>query len=164
MARLATGYLLEKEAVIAKRISLQEKVIEMNSNGKGISQIFDSAGEEIKKHDIANWIRKEKTNINKFVRVSEKDFAKFNDWIKENCLSEDGMVWERIENIKEVQCPDVRDVTTNENTHNFFANGFLTGNCGLVKNLCFMAEVTTEGDEAPIEEFLNKQGVKLKKL
>jgi DNA-directed RNA polymerase beta subunit len=36
--------------------------------------------------------------------------------------------------------------------------------CGLVKNLCFMAEVTTEGEEAPIEEFLHKQGVKLKKL
>ncbi len=36
--------------------------------------------------------------------------------------------------------------------------------CGLVKNLCFMAEVTTEVAEDGVEEFLNKQGVKLKKL
>ena len=36
--------------------------------------------------------------------------------------------------------------------------------CGLVKNLCFMAEVTTESNEEPIEDFFHKQGVKLKKL
>jgi DNA-directed RNA polymerase beta subunit len=36
--------------------------------------------------------------------------------------------------------------------------------CGLVKNLCFMAEVTTDAPEAPIEELLHKQGVRLKKL
>lgn len=36
--------------------------------------------------------------------------------------------------------------------------------CGLVKNLCFMSEVTTDVDETPIEDFLHKQGVKLKKL
>jgi len=36
--------------------------------------------------------------------------------------------------------------------------------CGLVKNLSLLAEVTTETDEQPIEELLYKKGVKLKKL
>ncbi|MBN1941569.1 MAG: DNA-directed RNA polymerase subunit B'' [Candidatus Diapherotrites archaeon] len=36
--------------------------------------------------------------------------------------------------------------------------------CGLVKNLCLTAEVTTEAEEKPIEDFLHKQGVRLKKL
>lgn len=36
--------------------------------------------------------------------------------------------------------------------------------CGLVKNLALMAEVTTESEEAPIEELLHKKGVKMKKL
>lgn len=36
--------------------------------------------------------------------------------------------------------------------------------CGLVKNLCFMAEVTTDAPETPVEELLHKQGVRLKKL
>ena len=36
--------------------------------------------------------------------------------------------------------------------------------CGLVKNLCFMAEVTTEAKESTVENFLRKEGVKLKKL
>ncbi len=36
--------------------------------------------------------------------------------------------------------------------------------CGLVKNLAMLAEVTTETDETPIEEILNKKGVKLRKL
>ncbi len=36
--------------------------------------------------------------------------------------------------------------------------------CGLVKNLCFMSEVTTEVAEDNVEDFLHKQGVRLKKL
>ncbi|MDD5148523.1 MAG: DNA-directed RNA polymerase subunit B'' [Candidatus ainarchaeum sp.] len=36
--------------------------------------------------------------------------------------------------------------------------------CGLVKNLCLMAEVTTDADERPIEDLLNKKGVKMRKL
>ncbi len=36
--------------------------------------------------------------------------------------------------------------------------------CGLVKNLSLMAEVTTETEEEPIERFLYKKGVKLRKL
>ncbi len=36
--------------------------------------------------------------------------------------------------------------------------------CGLVKNLALMAEVTTESEEAPIEELLHKKGVKMRKL
>ena len=35
--------------------------------------------------------------------------------------------------------------------------------CGLVKNLALMADVTTEVDETPIEALLNKNGVSLKK-
>ena len=36
--------------------------------------------------------------------------------------------------------------------------------CGLVKNLALMAEVTTEVEEQPIEELLHKKGVKMRKL
>ncbi len=36
--------------------------------------------------------------------------------------------------------------------------------CGLVKNLSILAEVTTEAGERPVESYLNKMGVKLKKL
>jgi len=36
--------------------------------------------------------------------------------------------------------------------------------CGLVKNLSLLAEVTTESDESPIEDLLYKKGVRLKKL
>jgi DNA-directed RNA polymerase beta subunit len=36
--------------------------------------------------------------------------------------------------------------------------------CGLVKNLALMAEVTTETEEEPIESLLYKKGVKLRKL
>ena len=34
--------------------------------------------------------------------------------------------------------------------------------CGLVKNLAMLAEVTTEVEEEPVEKFLKEMGVKLK--
>jgi len=34
--------------------------------------------------------------------------------------------------------------------------------CGLVKNLAILAEVTTEVEEEPVEKFLKEMGVKLK--
>jgi len=36
--------------------------------------------------------------------------------------------------------------------------------CGLVKNLALMAEVTTETEEDPVEQLLNRKGVRLRKL
>ncbi len=36
--------------------------------------------------------------------------------------------------------------------------------CGLVKNLALMAEVTTDVEEGPIEDLLNKKGVRMRKL
>ena len=36
--------------------------------------------------------------------------------------------------------------------------------CGLVKNLCMLSEVTTEVEESPIEALLHQKGVTLRKL
>ena len=47
----------------------------------------------------------------------------------ENAVENTGLVYETVKSIQETYAPYVCDVTTLENTHNFFANGFLTGNC-----------------------------------
>lgn len=120
------------------------------------------ANEKIKAHDVANWAKKAKKSSSTNARVSSIDFPAFNEWLRANAISENGLCWETIESIKETECNDVRDITTLEDYHNFFANGFLTGNCGLVKNLALMAEVTTETEESGIEKLLNDMGVKLK--
>jgi len=150
--------------MIEKRVMAFEQVISMHRNGKSNSFIAEKLCNEVRKHDVCNWVKKYEKGKKSGIRVSEKDFQKFNEWIREHAISENGMVWETIESLEEVECNDVRDITTFEHYHNFFANGFLTGNCGLVKNLALMAEVTTEAEEAPIEELLHNKGVKMRKL
>jgi len=163
LARLAFEYLLTKETLIKKRAMLQKITLQLYSNGKTRAEIMNSLNYEIREHDLNNWIKSAKKEKN-YVRVSEKDFPKFNEWMRENALSENGLVWETIESIKAVECNDVRDITTIQEQHNFIANGFLTGNCGLVKNLSLLAEVTVDQEEMPVEKILYDMGVKLKKL
>jgi len=52
-------------------------------------------------------------------------------------LGKTGLVWETISEINQSKCDELIDLTTKSENHNFFANGFLTGNCvrvQLVKN------------------------------
>jgi DNA-directed RNA polymerase subunit A' len=59
-----------------------------------------------------------------------QNFPGFREWLKKHAVDiSSGLVWETIEKIEEVQIPYVYDVTTIADTHNFFANGFLTKNC-----------------------------------
>lgn len=164
VARMAYSYLLFKKTMIEKRIKAQEIAIVLAGNGKSVSQIMETMDAGVKRHDVSNWLKKSRKGLNKFIRVSQKEFPKFNDWIREHCISANGLAWETIESIKETECKEVMDITTRQDYHNFFANGFLTGNCGLVKNLCLMAEVTTDADDKPLEELLNRKGVKMRKL
>ncbi|MCX6798882.1 MAG: hypothetical protein NTW59_02170 [Candidatus Diapherotrites archaeon] len=164
LARIAYSYLLCKRKMIEKRVKAYENAISMHRNGASNSVIALKLAREAREHDVNNWVKKHKMGKKQGIRVSEKDFPKFADWIGEHAIAGNGLAWETVESIKEVECGDVRDITTFERHHNFFANGFLTGNCGLVKNLSLMAEVTTETEEDPIEKLLNKKGVKLRKL
>ncbi|WP_153232543.1 hypothetical protein [Methanocaldococcus vulcanius] len=55
-------------------------------------------------------------------------FITFDEFIKEKCLK-NGFVKEKIVSIEETKVDYVYDITTTSETHNFIANGFLTGNC-----------------------------------
>ncbi len=163
LARFAFSYLSAKKHEIEKRKQVLQTVLALASKGQGKKKILDTTDYEVREHDVANWLKKIKNGKTVKPRVSEIDFPTFAEWIREHAVSENGLVWETIESLKETDCADVRDVTTRQEYHNFFANGFLTGNCGLVKNLALLAEVTTEAEEDPIEKALYKMGVKLKK-
>ena len=55
-------------------------------------------------------------------------FTTFDEFIKERCLK-NGFVKEKIVSIEKTNVDYVYDITTTLETHNFIANGFLTGNC-----------------------------------
>jgi intein/homing endonuclease len=163
LARLAFSYIQTKQYEIQKMKEALQTAVALCKNGASRKGILQTLNFEVREHDIANWAKKAKKGKIVSPRVPEIDFPSFGQWIREHALNENGLTWETIETIQSVPCSDVRDVTTVQAYHNFFANGFLTGNCGLVKNLALLAEVTTEVEEEPIEKALYRMGVKLKK-
>jgi intein/homing endonuclease len=159
LSRFAYEYLLTKKTLLNARAEAREQVLKQASVATASAQeLSETHSVTVREHDVKNWLKK----TNKGVRVSEKDFPTFQQWIGEHAICEDGLVWETINSIKKVECPDVRDVTTLEDEHNFFANGFLTGNCGLVKNLALFCEVTTGTEEKRVENTLKKLGVSMR--
>lgn len=66
--------------------------------------------------------------------------AKFQDWLAKagRNLPKNGLVWEEIRKVRKVRNNVVlQDITVGDTSHNFFANGILTGNCvriQIVKN------------------------------
>ena len=75
-----------------------------------------------------------------------------------------------MDKIEEVSCPEVVDITTESENHNFFANGFLTSNCVVTQLIKNGKKVTAfvpgynaikfinEHDEVIIEAIGGKQG------
>lgn len=55
----------------------------------------------------------------------------FSEWVKKASrnLPKVGLVWEEITSISPVEEPRLQDITVRNRSHNFFANGILTGNC-----------------------------------
>ncbi|MHA1917124.1 MAG: DNA-directed RNA polymerase subunit B [Candidatus Ranarchaeia archaeon] len=128
---------------------------ELSSNGK---EKF------VNLHDLTNWM-KTKVNPNN-VRVSEKNTLTFDKWKKIHTINpkgNSGLVWEKIKNnelLLSSPSEIVEDVTMSDVNHNFIANGFLTMNCGLVKNLALMAYISVGADENQAEAEIYKLGVK----
>ena len=155
LARLATAYLLAKKNEVMAREKAMQLVLA--AQGKSFSAIAEETGVAI--HDVAKWLKAKKKGIK--VQPPES-FPRFTHWLAEHVASDKGLVWEKIKSIEPVECTDVRDVTTVQDFHNFFANGFLTGNCGLIRNLALLCEVTNEGNEKEVEGMLRKLGVSIK--
>ncbi|MBI4406414.1 hypothetical protein HY571_00705 [Candidatus Micrarchaeota archaeon] len=160
LAKFAVGYLLENQHDAINRKALALQAVQLAGKGFTISQITSKL--TCRHHDVANWLKTSRKGKLANPRASVINQLPFNSWIAENAISKTGLIWEKVEKIEQVKCNDVRDVTTISNNHNFFANGFLTGNCGLVKNLSMFCEVTIGGDEKQIEDALKQLGVTTK--
>ncbi len=157
LAKFAVGYLLENQYGASKREQLVVQVVQLAARGFTVSQIASKIS--CRRHDVANWLKTAARGKSVSPRVSEIDFPPFSSWIAQHAISNTGLVWEEIEKIEEVNCTDVRDVTTFSDNHNFFANGFLSGNCGLVKNLAIFCEVTIGTGEKQVDDALKQLGV-----
>ncbi|MFQ6130083.1 MAG: hypothetical protein ACE5OT_04670 [Candidatus Hadarchaeaceae archaeon] len=140
LARHVYQYLLVKKRRIEKTIKAYELTMKLRKAGYTIGEItsiLKARGFDwIKKHNVNYWISRGVKNRDKIWTTARVE--KFKDWHKR--VSEGlsaGLVWETVGKVERVHQNDLRDITTSNPNHNFFANGILTKNCvrvQLIKN------------------------------
>ncbi|MGB9718307.1 MAG: radical SAM protein [Thermoproteota archaeon] len=126
LARYVFEYLLMKKRSVLRWRALWEKALELRRAGLSVTKIIHELGENNHRAAIRRWIRYPTRTTG---AACGYDIPKFQEWLKESKLGDEGLVWESIESIEPVEISDVRDLTTTESMHNFFANGFLVSNC-----------------------------------
>ncbi len=119
LARLAYGYLTFKEVYLRERNRLLKEVL--NAKRGEVVQIANSSGKSLSA--LYSWRQKKPS----FAKTSN-DFPNFEEWVAERHVG-GGFIKERIVKIEPTEVEWVYDITTEMHTHNFIANGFLTGNC-----------------------------------
>jgi len=162
LARYAVAYLDLRDGQLRERASARDRARGLRAAGKSPQEVRRTlAAEGIRAHDLANWAKKPGSGL----RVSEKDFPTFEDFVRDRTegLGDSGLVWESVKAIEPAAGNDVRDVTTWEDTHTFVANGFVTFNCGLVKNLALIVDVSEGFPEDDVKLLLMDLGTKVVK-
>ncbi|EHP88508.1 RtcB family protein [Methanotorris formicicus] len=125
----AVAFLKYRERGINRRKILAEKIKELFEEGKKPSEIIRllnvNKGDERFVKDIWNKLKNGK-EIDE-IRVPS-NFPSYEEFIKERKVG-DGLIWDEIECIEEVDVDEVYDFTINHKDHNFIADNFLVSNC-----------------------------------
>ncbi len=121
IARLSYQYMLLKQKNINERNGKYKIFKDLREKKYKFKEISAKLGISIS--CLEDWAYK----VKKAGLVN--DFISFKEWCKKNADLENGFVYEKISSIEETYVPFVYDITTTLDTHNFFANGFLTKNC-----------------------------------
>ncbi len=173
LARLAYQYLCLKMNFMHRCQQAHQEFVQLRQSGQSISTIAASlqkSGFEFVTRGVVNyWVTYGLKNKKKLGTTSR--FIGFKEWAAGAAAGlGNGLVWETIADIQRAETPQLIDLTTASANHNFFANGFLTGNCArvqLVKNgkqiTAFMPgdgaqKLINEHDEVIIECIGGKMG------
>ncbi|WP_048202175.1 RtcB family protein [Methanocaldococcus bathoardescens] len=126
----AVAFLKYREREINRRKALAEKVKELFNEGKKPSEIIRllNVSKEDKRFVKDIWSKLKNGKEIKEIRVP-LNFPSYEEFIKERKVG-DGLIWDEIESIEEVDDVDeVYDFTINHKDHNFIADSFLVSNC-----------------------------------
>lgn len=145
-------YLKYKQLKIQERVQLKETIQSLTNQGLYPSQIAKKLNLRLRQ---VTSILEYQGNGN---TLAPKDTMGFEEWLK--CTkAKNNCVFIPIKSITpEAHCM-VADFTTESDNHSMISNGFVTHNCGLVKDAAITAYVSLERDESVIRSRLDKSGV-----
>ena len=132
LANVVVQYLKRKNEYLNKKKSFINKIRISQNNGisyRKISEEADNNGFYSKTgvREICVKLEQDKKLV-----LNARNFISFDKYLEESTqyLGNSGLIWEEIEEIKEVAYDDfVYDFTVKHNDHNFIANNFLVSNC-----------------------------------
>jgi DNA-directed RNA polymerase subunit B len=157
-ALLVGEYLRISRRLIGQRIEKKESAAKLYRQGQFPSQIASTLGETRK--TIEHWLYGDKYDQ---MYKPKSLLLPFNEWKARNVVAignDDYVLEEVIKKEPVAGIRDVRDVTTAADSHTFIANGFVTHNCGLVKNLALSAIISVSVPSQEVEEKLWELGAK----
>jgi intein/homing endonuclease len=155
---LAGEYLRISRQLVNLRSVRKKTAAELYTQGQFPSQIAPTLGETRK--TIERWLYGEKYEQ---TYKPKSLLLPFNEWKARNVITigNDDYVLEQVTRKEPVTgVRDVRDVTTTADSHNFIAYGFVSLNCGLVKNLALSAIISVSVPSQEVEEKLWELGAK----
>lgn len=112
------------------------------------------------KHKLVNIPLKRVDNIDNL--NTQKYYIEWQDFLTETSADfNTGTLYDKIVDIQHInneQCPRVMDLTTESDNHTFITNGFVTHNCGLLRNLAITCHMSIGSEKTFIilKRFLNK--------
>jgi len=131
LANVAAQYLRLKQAVIEKRIQVQQQAIALYKQGTPPKEIYETLNS---KYINKRFLERSLFEGRKTEPRIALAFPSFEEFVEQQTrgLGESGMVWDEIIEKREVDKPDfVYDFTVEHNDHNFIANGLVVSNCGV---------------------------------
>ncbi|MBU0662060.1 hypothetical protein KKH30_00485 [Candidatus Micrarchaeota archaeon] len=141
LARQAFEYLTIRKIKLERHRKAFASAKRLRKKGLTIGGIAKELGKagygEITKGVVNYWVSVGVRHEEKIGTTAKCE--QFHVWRKKATkgLGDSGLVWETISGIEKAKAQRLLDITTSSGNHNFFANGFLTGNCvrvQLIKN------------------------------
>jgi tRNA-splicing ligase RtcB (3'-phosphate/5'-hydroxy nucleic acid ligase) len=131
LARLACEYLLMRRHRIEQAKKAYARALELRAKKLTVRRIAEQLqieGYNFAKSVVNSWISvgvRQTERLGSTARIS----ASFKDFVRGQSDLPEGLVWETISQVRHSAETRLLDITTANKNHNFFANGFLTGNC-----------------------------------
>jgi ribosomal protein uS12 len=93
--------------------------------------------EWVRASNVSRWLWHGVQNLDLLHSTSKGE--DFESWISSATrnLPRNGLVWDEVSEVRQTKTPRLQDITIEDTSHNFFANGILTSNCcrvQIVKN------------------------------
>lgn len=158
---IVTEYLKYKHIMINTRKQLKTAVIKLYNSGMKISTIAKKLSLTYRKTGsiIEYW----RLNGENTSTLAPPETMNIDQFLSENPVQND-YIFLKLASKKLVSDDFVSDFTTTSNNHSFIANGFVTHNCGLVKNSAMTNYISIERDEtivwAAIKQYVTDKPTK----